>query len=82
MGRSLSKEAILPTWVERYVGLTFRQSQKRKPLGCCLDVGVGVQLKKVKVTNFLYRAVSLPQNNVSTYKVSPCNLCCAASFGT
>ena len=30
MGRSLSKETILPTRVERYVGLTVRQSQKRK----------------------------------------------------
>ena len=39
-------------------------------MGCGLDVGVGVQLKKVKVTNFLYRAVSLPQKNMSTYKVS------------
>ena len=33
------------------MGLTVRQFQKGKPLGCGLDVGVGVQLKKVKVTS-------------------------------
>ena len=48
-------------------------------MGCGLDVGMGVQLKK---GNFLYSAVSIPQKNVSTYKVSHCNLCCAAPFGT
>ena len=30
MGRSLNKETVLSTWVERYVGLTVRQSQKWK----------------------------------------------------
>ena len=42
---------------------------------------MGVQLKKGK-GNFLYSAVSIPQKNVSTYKISHCNLCCAAPFGT
>ena len=42
---------------------------------------MGVQLTKGK-GNFLYSAVSIPQKNVSTYKVSPCNLCCATPFGT
>ena len=66
MGRSLSKETILPTWVERYEGLTANL-KNGKPLGCGLDVGVGVQLTKGK-GNFLYSAVSIPQKNLSTYK--------------
>ena len=54
-------------------------SKNGKPLGCGLDVGVGVQLTKGK-GNLLYSAVSIPQKNVSTYKVSPCNLCCAVWY--
>ena len=63
------------------MGLTFRQSQKGKTFGVCLGRWHGCSVKKGK-GNFLYSAVSIPQKNVSTDKVSPCNLCCAAPFGT
>ena len=81
MGRSLSKGTVLPTWVERYVGLTVRQSQKGKTFGVWLGRWRGCSVKKGK-GNFLYNAISIPQRNVSTNKISPCNLCCAAPFGT
>ena len=63
------------------MGLTFRQSQKGKTFGVWLGRWRGCSVKKGK-GNFLYSGVSIPQKNVSTYKVSPCNLCCAAPFGT
>ena len=34
-------------------GWQFANLKKGKPLGCGLDVGVGVQLKKVKVTSYI-----------------------------
>ena len=63
------------------MGLTFRQSQKGKTFGVWLGRWRGCSVKKGK-GNFVYSEVSIPQKNVSTYKVSPCNLCCAAPFGT
>ena len=53
MGRSLSKETILPTWVERCGVDISPISKKGKRLWCGLDVGVGVQFKKVKVTSYI-----------------------------
>ena len=35
------------------MGLAVRQSQKGHTFGCGLDIGVGVQLKKVKVSSYL-----------------------------
>ena len=42
-------------------GWKFANLKKEKPLGCGLDIGVGVQLKKGK-GKFLYSAVSNPQD--------------------
>ena len=52
------------------MGLTFHQSQKRKTFGVWLGRWRGCSVKKGK-GNFLYSAVSIPQKNVSSYKVSP-----------
>ena len=53
MGRRLSKETVLSTWVERYVEFAVRQSQKGKTFGVWLGPGVSVQLKKVKVSSYI-----------------------------
>ena len=44
--RSLSKETVLSTWVERYVGLAVRQSQKGNTFGVWLGRCRGCSVKK------------------------------------
>ena len=52
MGRSFSKETVLSTWVERYVGLAVPQSQKVKIFGVWLGNWRGYSVKTVKVSSY------------------------------
>ena len=63
------------------MGLTFRQSQKGKTFGVWLGRWRGCSVKKGK-GNFLYSAVSIPQKNVSTYKVSLQSVLCGSIWYT
>ena len=56
MGRSLRKETVLSTWVERYVELAVRQSQKGKTFGVWLGRWRECSVKRGK-GKFLYSAL-------------------------